>query len=67
MTHQIEQVVVRIVQSDAPTERIVGPFDRDVYAARMTFEGDPASEWIERNLTDKWMTVQIMLLERPQQ
>lgn len=62
---EIRQVVVRIVQLDAPSERIIGPFDQDVNAVRMTAEGDPVSEWIENNRTDKWTMVQIMPLERP--
>jgi hypothetical protein len=62
---EIRQVVVRIVQLDAPSERIIGPFDQDVDAVRMTAEGDPVSEWIKNNRTDKWTMIQIMPLERP--
>jgi hypothetical protein len=48
--------VVRVVQLDAPSERIIGPFP----------PGDAAMRWVDNNRTDKWIMIQSMPLELPE-
>jgi hypothetical protein len=55
--------VVRIVQLDAPSERIIGPFPPDPDG--VFGNGGAAHRWIEENRTDKWIMVQDMPLEPP--